>query len=170
MIDMIVKSLKCYSYYFRIPCHMTCRSHVVWSLYLNVLLHLLWHLASDIHTWHLISDTWYLTCYHLTPDTWHLISDSDTWHVITWHLIPDTWYLIPNIRHLTIDIIDTQKRWTPAFIFSRSEQRLTYWHLQKISQRQADDQRQYRIYHCSSYLLFHAGTQVLMEIIYCTEA
>jgi len=31
---------------------------------------------------------------------------------------------------------------TLTFIFNRSEQRLTYQHLQKISRRQADDQGQ----------------------------
>ena len=39
-------------------------------------------------------------------------------------------------------LLTLEKDGTPAFIFSRSEQRLTYWHLQKISQRQADDKRQ----------------------------
>jgi len=73
----------------------------VWSLYLNILVYFPWHLASDIHIWHLISDTWHLTCYHLTPDTWHLILTRilDMLSLDTWYLTPDTWYLTPSNWH-----------------------------------------------------------------------
>ena len=41
-----------------------------------------------------------------------------------------------------ISLLTLKKDRTPTFIFNRSERRLTYRHLQKISRRQADDQRQ----------------------------
>ena len=66
--------------------------------------YILTHLIPICYTWHLITDTWYLTpvldmlllkswsltldnwhryltCYHLTPDTWYMTLDN--WHAIT---------------------------------------------------------------------------------------
>jgi len=66
-------------------------------------------LTLTCYTWHLITDTWYLTpvldMLYLTPDLWHLIYDTGTWHVIldTWYLTPvlDTWHLIYDTWRLT---------------------------------------------------------------------
>jgi len=44
-----------------------------------------------------------------------------------------------DLRPSTLLTLEKDK--TPAFIFNRSERRLTYRHLQKRRWRQADDQR-----------------------------
>jgi len=44
-----------------------------------------WHLMPGTDTWHLLSDTWRLTCYHLILDIcYHLVLIHLTWCCDTW--------------------------------------------------------------------------------------
>jgi len=108
-----------YSYYFLIPCHMTCHSHVVWSLYLNVLLYFPWHLTPDI---------WYLILDIISLDTWHMLSlGTDTFDIISWHLTGFyyTWHLyyiasswLSLLRGLDMILYCYQTSDTPELLYS----------------------------------------------------
>ena len=105
------------------------------------------HLILDmlsLDTWHLISDTWYLTCYlliYLTPDIWQLMIDRlslDTWPMLslgtdtldlmlwhlsryyyTWHLyyIVYSWLsLLQRLDMIIILLSDIWYSWTPVFL------------------------------------------------------
>jgi len=89
-------------------------------------------------TWLLISDTWYLTCYHLTPDTWHLTyyhryMTLTTWYWYTWPdaAIPDlilshltdyiaySWLLfLRGLDMIIILLLDIWYSWTPILMNS----------------------------------------------------
>ena len=84
-------------------------------------------LALICYTWHLISDTWYLTpaldMLYLTPDFWHLISDTGTDM-----LLFDTWYLTLDIWHRYL----TCYHWTPDtwhMISGTGTWHVITWHL-----------------------------------------
>jgi len=91
---MVVKSLKCLTVLF--SCIMLHDWMIAWHMMFWLCIQLTWHWYVNYLTlgiWH-----WCLICHHLTPDFWHLISD--TWQSTCYHLILDISYHLVLI-HLT---------------------------------------------------------------------
>ena len=70
------------------------------------------------NTWHLIYDTWRLTCYHSHDMLSHGTSTLDTWYCDTWHLYYMAYSWLSLLRGLDMIIILFPTSGTPELVYS----------------------------------------------------